>query len=144
MKTTTSIMIFLFIVLCAGCKKDEVKGFYDSMLFVRDGGGQIEFHLYPTDSSDKLNAIVTKYAFRDTTIQIIIDTNNDNALAFSSLNQAMNNQIQINGNFQQSTLPTGTWAFIYLVNENKQTEVTNTGLRTSLLEFEKLVRDKIQ
>lgn len=142
---TVSITIFLFIVMCTGCKKDAdiVKGYFDSMHFVREGGGQIEFNLYTTDNSE-LKAVVTKYASRDTTIQIIIDTNNDNALAFSSLNQAMNNQIQINGNFQQSTLPTGTWALIYLVTDNKETEVTNTELRNSLLQFEQLIRDKIQ
>jgi len=141
---TTSLMIFFFIVFCTGCKKDEVKGFYDSMNFVREGGGEIEFNLYTTGNSNELNAVVTKYAFRDTTIQITIDANSANSSAFSALNKAMNNQIQLNGDYKQSTLPTGTWAYIYLVNENKQTEVTNTGLRNSLLEFEKLVRDKIQ
>ena len=137
-------MIFFFIVFCTGCKKDEVKGFYDSMNFVREGGGEIEFNLYTTGNSNELNAVVTKYAFRDTTIQITIDANSANSSAFSALNKAMNNQIQLNGDYKQSILPTGTWAYIYLVNENKQTEVTNTGLRNSLLEFEKLVRDKIQ
>jgi peroxiredoxin len=143
---TVSITIFLFIVMCTGCKKDAtiVKGFYDSMHFVREGGGQIEFIIYSTDSSDKLKAVVTKYDFRDTTIQIIIDINNEIALSFSSLNEAMNNQIQINGDFQQSTLHTGTWAYIYLVSDNKETEVTNTELRNSLLKFEQLVKNKIQ
>ena len=114
------------------------------MYFVREGGGEIEFNLYTTDTSDELKAVVTKYVYRDTTIQIIIDANSDNASAFSSLKKAMNNQIQLNGDYKESSLPTGTWAFIYLVNENTQTEVTNTGLRSSLLEFESLVRNKIQ
>ena len=104
----------------------------------------MEFNLYTTGNSNELNAIVTKYAFRDTTIQITIDASSGNSSAFSALNKAMNNQIQLNGDYKQSSLPTGTWAYIYLVNENKQTEVTNTGLRNSLLEFEKLILDKIQ
>ena len=140
---TTSLMIFLFIVFCTGCKKDEVKGFYDSMNFVRVGGGDIEFNLYTTGNSNELNAVVIRYAFRDTTIQINI-ANSDNSSAFSALNKAMNNQIKLNGDFKQTTLPSGSWAYIYLVNENKQTEVTNTELRNSLLQFEKLVCDKIQ
>jgi len=131
--------------MCTGCKKDTeiVKGFYESMHFVREGGGQLEFYLYPIKSSDKLKAVVTEYSFRDTTVQIIIDLNDENTLSFSSLDQAMNNQIQINGNFQQSTLHTGTWAYIYLVAGIKETEVTNTVLRNSLLIFERLVKDKI-
>ena len=56
----------------------------------------------------------------------------------------MNNQIQINGDFKQSTLPSGTWASIYLVTDEKETEVTNTELRNLLLKFEQIIRDKIQ
>jgi hypothetical protein len=143
---TTLITILLLITMCIGCNKDAdiVKGFYDSMHFVREGGGQIEFNIYPIDNSDNINAVVTKYNSRDTTIQIIIDINNDNAIVFSSLNKAMNNQIQINGDFQQPTLPSGTWSYIYLVTDNKETEVTNTELRNSLLKFEQLIKDKIQ
>ncbi|MBK7626029.1 MAG: hypothetical protein IPJ16_02305 [Bacteroidales bacterium] len=143
MKALTTF--FFFVVMCAGCETDAdiVKGYYDSMHFVREGGGQIEFNLYTTDNTE-LNAIVTKYSFRDTTIQIVIDANNDNTQAFSSLNQALNSQIQINGDFKQSTLKTGTWAYIYLVSNNKETEVTNTELRNALLKFEQLVRGKIQ
>ena len=143
MKALTTF--FLFVVMCTGCETDAdvVKGYFDSMHFVREGGGQIEFNLYNTDNSE-INAIVTKYSFRDTTIQIVIDANNDNALAFSSLNQALNSQIQINGDFKQSTSKTGTWAYIYFVSNNKETEVTNTELRKSLLTFEQLVRGKIQ
>lgn len=114
------------------------------MYFTRQGGGQIDFNLHLTDNSDKLKAIVTKYSFRDTTIQIIIDYNNDNAAAFSSFQKAMNNQTQINGDFQQSTLATGTWSYIYFFANTKETEVTNTELRDSLLKFEQIVRDKIQ
>jgi hypothetical protein len=129
-----------------GCKKDSdsLKGFYDSMHFVRQGGGQIDFNLYPTDNSNIVNVDVTKYSFRDTTLQIVIDNINDHASAFSSLNKAMNNQIQINGDFRQSTLATGTWAYIYLIENGKETEVTNTELRNSLLNFEQLVKDKLK
>ena len=141
-----SITLLLFVMIFAGCKKDSdiVKGIYDSMHFERQGGGQIDFILYSTDNSDKLNVVVSKYSFRDTTILITIDKNNDNASAFSSLQKAMNNQIQINGDFQQSTLETGTWSYIYFVANNKETEVTNTELRNSLFKFEQLVKDMIQ
>jgi hypothetical protein len=142
---TMSITITLLILILTGFKKDTglVKGYFDHMHFVRMGGGQIEFNLYKTDNS-ALKAVVTKFSFRDTTIQVIINPNKDNELAFSSFNKALNNQIQINGSFHQTTLPTGTWAFIYMVSGKKETEVTNTRLRNSLLKFEQLVSDKIQ
>jgi hypothetical protein len=143
---TASITLLLLIITCTNCKKDPdiiLKGFFDSMHFSRQGGGQIEFYLYPTDSLDKLNAVVTKYKFHDTELQVVIDIN-ENPDAFTSLNEAMNNQIQINGDFQQPTTKTGTWAYIYLVTDNKETEVTNIELRNILLNFEQLVKSKIQ
>jgi hypothetical protein len=121
-----------------------MKGFYDSMHFVRQGGGQIDFSICPIENFDQVNAVVTKFSYRDTTIQLTITLNDDFTSTFSSLKQAMNNQIQINGDFQQSTLHTGTWSYIYMVNNTKETEVTNTDLRNSLLKFEQLVREKIQ
>jgi Fe-S cluster biosynthesis and repair protein YggX len=143
---TILLTILFSIVICTGCEKDPVivKGFYDSMHFVRQGGGQIDFSIYPTENFDQVNAVVTKYSYRDTTIQITILLNDNIASTFSSLNQAMNNQIQINGDFQQSTLHTGTWSYIYMVDDTKETEVTNTDLRNSLHKFEQLVREKIQ
>jgi hypothetical protein len=132
--------------MLTGCKKDPVfvKGFYDSMHFNREGGGQIEFTISPTDNSDKFNAVVTRFGVRDSTIQITIDINNENRSDFSLLDQAMNNQIQINGDFKQSNLLAGTWAYIYLVYDKKETEVTNKELRNSILQLEQLIRGKIQ
>jgi hypothetical protein len=143
---TTSITILFLILMLTGCKKDPVivKGFYDSMHFNREGGGQIEFTISPTDNSDKFNAVVTRFGARDSTIQITIDINNDNRSDLSLLDQAMNNQIQINGDFKQSSLLAGTWAYIYLVYDKKEIEVTNTELRNSILQLEQLIRDKIQ
>ena len=143
---TTSITIVLFILMLIGCKKDTeiVKGFYDSLHFVREGGGQIEFTISSTDNPDMFDAVVTRFGARDSTIHIIIDIDNDNRSTLSILDQAMNNQIQINGDFKQSTLLSGTWAFIYLVTDKKETEVTNTDLRNSILQLEQLIRDKIQ
>jgi hypothetical protein len=145
MKTTSIIFLFL-ILMMTGCKKDPVivKGFYESMHFIREGGGQIEFTLTPTDNPDKFKAVVTRFGISDSTTQITIDINNDNRSALSLLDQAMKNQIQINGDFKQSTLFKGTWAYIYLVTDKKETEVTNTELRNSILQLEQLIRDKIQ
>jgi hypothetical protein len=143
---TTSITILFLILMLTGCKKDPiiVKGFYDYMHFNREGGGQIEFTISPTDNSDKFNVVVTRFGASDSTIQINIDINNDNRSDLSLLDQAMNNQIQINGDFKQSSLLAGTWAYIYLVYNKKETEVTNTELRNSILQLEQLIRDKIQ
>ncbi len=126
-------------------KKDSniVKGFYDSIHYVTQGAGQIDFKLYPTDKTNELKAIVTSIGFRDTTVQLFIDLNNNNSSSFSTLDKAMNNEIQINGDFKQLTLLTGTWTYICMISNNKKTEVTNITLRDSLILFGQFVRNGI-
>lgn len=140
------ITIILFAAICFNCSKDaEIeKGFYDSLHFVRMGGGQIEFNLYPNENFDVINAEIIKIGSIDTAIQVIIDDSNDYELTFSALNKAMNNQTQINGDFQQQTLPAGTWFYIYLIKNGHETEITNTELRNSLQSFEQILQEKIQ
>jgi hypothetical protein len=144
MKTGIMTMLILTAIFvgCTKCVTLE-RGYYESMHFIRNGGGDMEFTLYPTDNTDRVTAIVSRYQFRDTTVQMRIDNSADNAVAFSLLHKAMNNQMVINGDFQQPTAPTGTWAFVYMVANQKETEVTNTDLRNSLLRFEQLVRAKM-
>lgn len=142
---TIALTFLVLATFFSSCKKDSgtKKGFYENMHFVRQGGGQIDFKLYSTENANQIKVVVSKYDFRDTTIQIIIDNNPDYASAFSSFHNAISNKIQINGDFQHSTLATGTWSYIYFIAENKEIEVTNKGLRDTLLKFEQLVRNKI-
>lgn len=145
MKTTGLILctLILFIFACNNESKNTTSH-YDSMHFVRHGGGDIDFALYPTENIDQINATVSSYNFQDTTIQLSLEKNSDNAYAFESLQDALNNHIQLNGSYQQPTGETGTWVYIYFVSEHQETEVTNTELRTSLLSFEQMVRVEIQ
>ena len=142
---TLFLLFLISTLICTDCKKDSeiVKGFYDSLHFVRKGGGEIDFSMYPNESFYQINTLVSKFNFRDTTIQTTIFLDDGNMLLFSELKQAMNDQLQINGDFKQSSLDTGTWAYIYMVHDSKETEVTNTDLRNMLLTLEKIVREKI-
>jgi len=141
-----TITLLLFVMILAGCKKesDSTASSYEYMHFERKGGGQIDFNVYSTDNVDEVKVIISKIDFLDTTIQIILDNNSENTSAISSYFDVLNNKVQINGDFQQSTLLTGTWVYIYFVANTRETEVTNTELRDNLLKFEQLVRDKIE
>ena len=143
----TYIWTSLFLVMTfSSCKEDSVvvKGFYDSIHFERVGGGDSDFNLYPTENSDKINVIVNRYNGIDAPIQFVIDNSVDIASAFSSFHNAINSQTQINGNFKQTSVPTGTWLFIYVIKDSKETEVTNTELRDCLMKFERIVIDHFQ
>lgn len=143
---TRSITFLLLIIILAGCKNDTdiITGTYSSMHFVHQGGGAIDFRLSPTSNHNQLQAIVSNYNYRDTTIRIVIDSNIDSAPYFIAFKKALSSEIDIAGDFQQSTLLTGTWAYVYVSRNGKDTEVTNAELRSTLLQFEQLVSDKIQ
>ena len=143
----TKVLTFLILIaLFSSCKmnSDTEKVSYDSMHFVRQGGGQIDFKMYPTDNSDSIKVIVSKYNFRDTTLQIMLDNNADNNAAFSSFYNTINNETKIDGDLKQSTLATGTWAHIYFISGSEETEVTNTELIDLLLQFEQLTKSMIK
>ena len=141
-----SIILMTSFFLCA-CKDNSTQPGstpgYDHMLFNREGGGNLEFTVSPTPSTDTFTILVTQKDFRDTTIQLNISRFTTCAGTCDTLIMALNDQIQITGAFKQSTLPTGTWAYIYVCRDSDKTEVTNTNLRNSLLTFESLVRSKM-
>ena len=142
---TLSITFLLLIIILAGCKNDtdNITGTYSSMHFVRQGGGSIDFRLSPTSNPNQLQAIVSQYNYRDTTINVLIDSNADTSPCFIALAKVLSSEIDIAGDFQQSTLPTGTWAYVYVSRDGKDTEVTNRELRNTLLQFEQLLVNKI-
>ena len=143
---TRSITLLLLILILAGCKNDAngITGTYSSMHFVRKGGGDIDFRLSPIPNSDQLQALVSRYNFRDTTINVLVNNDADISSGFIAFRKALKNEITISGDFQQSTLPTGTWTYLYMSNNGTDTEITNTALRNTLLEFEQQVRNKIR
>jgi serine/threonine protein phosphatase PrpC len=137
-------ILFSFISACEKHSDCNVCGFYDYMHFERQGGGQIDFNIYLTGDTNTLAVKVLKYNFNDTTTKFVLSNNIENYDVFSAFYKAINNQIEIKGDFHQSTDTVGTWAYIYFVVNEKETEVTNTELRNKLLYFEQLVRDKIE
>ena len=143
---TRSITFLLLIIILVGCENDTdiITGTYSSMHFVRQGGGAIDFILSLTSNPNQLQAIVSNYNYRDTTIRIVINSNVDSAPYFIVFKKALSSEIDIAGDFQQSTLATGTWAFVYVSCNGKDTEVTNAELRSTLLQFKQLVINKIQ
>lgn len=140
------IIFFLLMFSAVSCKKEKtlIQGYFESLHMVREGGGEIDFTVYPTNSPDMVKVKLSKYNFRDTSVEFILGNTIDCASALNAYQQAMNNKMQINGSFKQPALETGTWAYLYFVYDNIETEVTNTSLRDSLLKFEQIVRHKIE
>jgi uncharacterized lipoprotein NlpE involved in copper resistance len=62
---TRSFTLLLLMMILTGCKNDadSITGTYNSMHFVRQGGGAIDFRLSPTNNSNQLQAIVFNYKY---------------------------------------------------------------------------------
>jgi hypothetical protein len=143
MKILFTVSIISFICLLCTDNNTILNSKYDYFLFKREGGGNIEFRLIPTSNFGEFSLIISRLNFRDTTLNFSLQKDNMNASAFNSLYHSFNGDVTLIGDFKQSTLPTGTWAYLYMVKGNEQIEITNIDLRNDLLNFEQYVRKKL-
>ena len=137
--------IILVALFCAACNSNvtQPSAHFDSMFFKRLGGGDLAFTVSPSPGVNGYRVKVTHREFRDTTVTLGLTRDSANFDAFTALASALEGRIQLKGSFVQSSLPTGTWAYVYMVKGTTQVEVTNTDLRDKLLVFEQLVRAKL-
>jgi hypothetical protein len=110
------------------------------ILFNREGGGSKEFYV-TTNSSHDIIANVIRYDFRDTNYTTTVFAEDSGRLS-NLISNIMDNKVTITGDFHQSTKPTGTWAYLYVVSVNNTlTEITNTSVRDSLMKLEMMVEN---
>jgi hypothetical protein len=112
---------------------------YASILFVRQGGGEKSFYAGTDPVSHKIDMLVTSYDFRDTNYTLSVFVNEGGRLS-ELISATLQGERTLTGDFRQSTLPTGTWAYLYCVDSSgDSTQITNTALRDSLMALESLV-----
>lgn len=147
---TFSIFIFTSILFISGCKKDTSdihNGYYNKMHFERWGGGQKDFDVFMTENEDLLTVNVSKISYAETKVQIVLHRDAKNSSAFSAFHDAMNNKIQLTGDYKpfvegpidENTILTGTGTVFTFFGNGNEIEVTNAGLRDSLAMLEDLV-----
>jgi hypothetical protein len=118
-------------------------GPYYAMSLERKGAGDLAFTVAPTVVAGVLSVSVTHREFRDTSIVLSLVNSTAIAASVDALTRALGGEYQIKGDFKQSSLPTGTWVRVYLVQGAGKEEVTNVELRESLLSFEGIVRSRL-
>jgi hypothetical protein len=123
-------------------------GPFDSMCIDREGGGDLGFVVLPAMIADRqagevFTAIVSHRNFKDTTIVIAISRDEVGGASSDAFMSSLLGLRLITGDFKQSSLPTGTWVKVYLMNGEFKQEVTNVDLRELLLKFEDCVRKKV-
>jgi uncharacterized protein (DUF2225 family) len=124
-----------------GCKNEVEPNYdYSKILFKRDGGGNKEFYIR-TNSAHEIIMQVTQYNFRDTNYTTSVFVEDEGKLS-NLITRVLNNRVTLKGDFKQSELETGTWAYIYVADDdNNKTEITNTALRDSLMILETLIEN---
>ena len=141
------IIAYCFALIAAAlssCKgPTEPTETYDHFLFDREGGGAKTFTVNQTGRADSVVIHVSFYNYRDTVVEFSSCSADSDADSFKALDDALHGRVAIPGDFKQSTLPTGTWAYLYVVRDTQRTEITNTDLRNRLLPFETIVEKYI-
>ncbi len=136
--------IVLAALLCASCHDaTRPAARYQNMSFERLGGGDLAFDLWLAPGGNVGHVAVTRQDFHAASVSFDLVADAASAGAFEGLADALAGRIPLTGSFQQSPLPTGTWARVYMARDGARVEVTNTELRDRLLLFEGLVRARL-
>ncbi len=136
------IWLQIILVLTACNSSNTVD--YAKLEFQRQGGGNKEFFILKQNFANEIKVNVTKYNFKDTTFTVILTRDEVAQDIITSLTQLFEGEFKIEGDFRQPTLPTGTWAYIYVIDSNSvSNEITNTQLRNIILKLEPILTNKI-
>jgi len=155
---TKFIKISAILLIVAGgfaaCENKEGKitidstSYFEKMNFLTSFG-RFTFDLYKTNNPDYLKAIVIEYFDLTRNKVITIKRTEDNSNLFDVFKNALNNEIELLGDFEHpefcddGELIIGPWTFLYFIHQNETIEVTNVKLRNELLKFSEMVRNKL-
>jgi len=135
----------LLPILFCGCKTSAKTGpiQYEYLLVERQGGGQLDFRVYPGESRSNLNVYVSSSDFQPVEKRFQLQIDESNADAIDDFYKALNGQVPLKGKLKVSGKLKGTWLYLRFVHGNRETEVTDPELIQRFTLFEKLVREQI-
>jgi len=141
----TVLTSLLMPILFLGCKTSAKTGpvQYEYLLVERQGGGQLDFRVYPGESRSHLNIYVSSSDFQPVEKRFQLEIDENNVDAFDDFYKALNGQLPLKGKLKVSGKLKGTWLYLRFVRGNRETEVTDPELLQRFSVFEKLVREQI-
>jgi hypothetical protein len=139
------LTLLLLLLMFGACKTAEKTGpiQYEYLLVERQGGGQLDFRIYPGESRSHLNFYVSSSDFQpvEKRFQLQIDQNNVDAI--DDFYKALSGQIPLKAKVKTSGKLKGTWLYMRFVRGNRETEITDPELIQRFTVFENLVRNHI-
>jgi len=134
------------VLLMNGCKSaiktSPVQ--YEYLQVDRQGGGQLDFRIYPGESRSNLYMYVSSSNFQPVEKRFQLHIDESNVDAIDDFYKALNGQIPLKGKQKASGKLKGTWLYLRFVRGNRETEVTDPVLIQEFSLFEKLVREQLE
>lgn len=138
-------ILLISLALFCQCKTPTETGpvQYEYLLMERQGGGQLDFRIYPGESRSNLNVYVSSSDFQpiDKRFQLKIDQKNVDA--FDDFYRTLSGQMEVKGKLAKEGKFKGSWLSIKLVRGNRSTEITNPDLIQQFSLFEDMVRKQL-
>jgi hypothetical protein len=141
----TLIIALTLSPLFYGCKPLTNNGpvQYEYLQVDRQGGGQLDFRIYPGDNRSNLNIYVSSSNFQPVDKRFQLHIDQISADAIDAYYRSLNGQMPLKGKSKSTGKLTGTWLNLRFVHGNRETDVTDPDLIERFSELEKLVREQL-
>jgi len=141
----TLLISMFFTLFLYSCKSTDKTGpvQYEYLQVERQGGGQLDFRIYPGQSRSNLYVYVSRSNFESVDKRLEMHIDENCAEAFDDYYRALGGLTPLNGKQKASKSLAGTWLYMRFVRGNREVEITNPELIQRFSEFEKLVREQL-
>lgn len=139
----TALAFSLLMISCSSTKQATPVQ-YEYLQVERQGGGQLDFRIYPGESRSHLNIYVSSSNYQSVEERLILQIDENNVEAIDEFYQALNGQLNLKGKQTKNSSLKGTWLYLRFVRGNTVTEVTNPSLIQRFSVFETLVQEYLK
>ncbi|MCX6308705.1 MAG: hypothetical protein NTY32_07740 [Bacteroidia bacterium] len=139
------LMVLTVLPFLYGCKTAAKTGpvQYEYLQVDRQGGGQLDFRLYPGESRSNLYVYVSSSNFQPVEKRFQLQIDERNVDAIDDFYKALSGQTPLKDKQKATGKLKGTWLYLRFVRGNRETEVTDPELIQEFSLFEKLVREQL-
>lgn len=114
---------------------------YEYLQVERQGGGQLDFRIYPGESRSLLNIYVSSNNYQSVETRLVLQLDENNVESVDDFYKALSGQLNLKGNQPKNNSLKGTWLYLRFVRGNTITEVTDPILIQRFSVFESMVKE---
>lgn len=114
---------------------------YEYLQVERQGGGQLDFRIYPGESRSLLNIYVSSNNYQSVETRLVLQLDENNVESVDDFYKALSGQLNLKGKQPKNNSLKGTWLYLRFVRGNTITEVTDPILIQRFSVFESMVKE---